>query len=57
MLITIIVIVFAVAGALTYNRLVWRPRQAVGRTPPEGLGMPELAAPLGTGECKQSLFS
>src|SRR5262249_22045526 len=38
--------VVVVAAALTYNRLVWRPRQARAEIPRDGLKVWELTAPL-----------
>lgn len=43
---TIVVVVLVVAGGLTFNRHVWRPRQAAARAPRDGLKVWELVAPV-----------
>jgi Protein of unknown function (DUF4239) len=48
MLITILIVVFAVAAALTVNRLVWRRGQEAGTIPSDGLQLKEVTAPLAT---------
>ena len=45
-LITIVVVVVVVAAGLTYNRRVWRPRQATAAVPRDGLKVSELVAPI-----------
>ena len=45
-LITIVVVVVLVAAGLTYNRRVWRPRQATAAVPRDGLKVSELVAPI-----------
>ena len=47
-LIAIVVVVLAVTAALVYNRLVWRPRQASGRTSDDGLSIAAIIGPLAT---------
>ena len=46
--IALVVVVLVVTAALVYNRLVWRPGQASGRTSQDGLSVPALIGPLGT---------
>lgn len=48
LLITLVVIVAAAAAGLTYNRRVWRPRQAADRMAPDGMSITEVAVPLGS---------
>ena len=47
-LIAIVVVVLAVTAGLVYNRLVWRPRQASGRTSDDGLSIAAIIGPLAT---------
>ena len=47
-LIAFVVVVLAVAAALVYNRVTWRPRQASGRTSNDGLEIAGIVGPLGT---------
>ena len=47
-LIALVVVVLAVTAALVYNRLVWRPRQASGRTSDDGLSIAAIIGPLAT---------
>jgi len=44
----LVVVVLAVTAALVYNRVAWRPRQASGRTSPDGLEIAGIVGPLGT---------
>ncbi len=46
--ITIAATVLAVAGALAYNRWLWRPRQAADGSRADGLNTTEIAVPLAT---------
>jgi hypothetical protein len=44
----LVVVVLAVTAALVYNRVVWRPRQASGRTSDDGLSIAAIIGPLAT---------
>jgi hypothetical protein len=47
-LITLLIIVLAVAAALVFNRRIWRPGQETGRVASDGLQMKEVTGPLAT---------